>query len=131
MSEHLARLQLADLALDTFPYGSGATGSNVLRAGVPMVTLMGESYVSRMAASQLLAVGLPELVTTCPEDYFSLARDLACDPDKLAMVREKLAGSLLTAPLFDTAGFTLDLERLYQRIWLDHERGVRVPITEW
>ncbi|MBW8458683.1 MAG: tetratricopeptide repeat protein [Thiobacillus sp.] len=131
MPEHLARLQLADLALDTFPYGSGATGSNVLRAGVPMVTLMGESYVSRMAASQLHAVGLPELVTTCPEDYFSLARDLACDPEKLAMVRGKLAGSLLTAPLFDTAGFTLDLERLYQRIWLDHERGVRVPITEW
>ncbi|MDP1644184.1 MAG: tetratricopeptide repeat protein [Thiobacillus sp.] len=131
MPEHLARLQLADLALDTFPYGSGATGSTVLRAGVPMVTLLGESYVARMAASQLRAVGLPELVTTRPEDYFSVAKDLALNPGKLAMIREKLAGNRLTAPLFDTAGFTLDLERLYQRIWLDHERGIRTPITEW
>ena len=131
MPEHLARLQLADLALDTFPYGFGATGSTILRAGVPMITLLGDSYVSRMAASQLHAVGLPELVTTCTEDYFSLARDLALNSEKRAMIREKLAGNCLTAPLFDTAGFTLDLERLYQRIWLDHERGVRVPISEW
>jgi protein O-GlcNAc transferase len=129
MSEHLARMQLADLALDTFPYGSGATGSTILRAGVPMVTLMGESYVSRMAASQLHAIGLAELVTTCPEDYFNLARDLALNPDKLAMIRDKLASNRLTAPLFDADRFTRDLERLYQRIWADHERGVRVPIT--
>lgn len=131
MPEHLARLQLADLALDTFPYGSGATGSNVLRAGVPMVTLMGESYVSRMAASQLHAVGLPELVTTCPEDYFDLARKLALDPAGLAAIREKLAANLSASPLFDTQGYTRDLERLYQRIWLDHESGVRAPITAW
>ncbi len=110
MPEHLARLQLADLALDTFPYGSGATGSTVLRAGVPMVTLMGESYVSRMAASQLHAVGLPELVTTCPEDYLNLARDLALDPVKLAMIREKLARNLPASPLFDT-------DQLHARIW--------------
>jgi protein O-GlcNAc transferase len=131
MSAHLARLQLADLALDTYPYGSGATGSNVLRAGVPMVTLMGDSYVSRMAASQLHAIGLPELVTTSAEDYFKLARDLALNPERLAMLREKLAGNLPTAPLFDTTGFTQDLERLYRRIWLDHERAVREPITTW
>jgi protein O-GlcNAc transferase len=131
MAEHLARLQLADLALDTFPYGSGATGSNALRAGVPMVTLMGDSYVSRMAASQLHAVGLPELVTTCPEDYFKLARDLALAPAKLAMLREKLARNLPTSALFDAIGFTRDLERLYERIWMDHERGVRAPITKW
>ena len=131
MSDHLARLQLADLALDTYPYGSGATGSNVLRAGVPMVTLMGDSYVSRMAASQLHAVGLPELVTTCPEDYFDLARKLALDPAGLGAIREKLAANLPASPLFDTQGFTRDLERLYQRIWLDHESGVRAPITAW
>jgi protein O-GlcNAc transferase len=129
MPEHLGRLQLADLALDTYPYGSGATGSTVLRAGVPMVTLLGETYVSRMAASQLHAVGLQEMVTTCPEDYFRLARDLALDPAKLDMIRDKLAGNLITAPLFDAVGFTLDLERLYRRMWLDHERGVRIPIT--
>lgn len=130
MPAHLARLQLADLALDPHPYGSGATGSNVLRAGVPMITLMGDSYVSRMAASQLHAVGLPELVATSMEAYFELARDLALDPGKLAALRQKLAAKLPVSPLFDTRGFTRDLERLYQRIWLDHERGVRVPITE-
>jgi predicted O-linked N-acetylglucosamine transferase (SPINDLY family) len=131
MPEHLARLQLADLALDTFPYGSGATGSTILRAGVPMVTLIGESYVSRMAASQLHAVGLPELVTRSMEEYFDLARNLALDPGALAAIREKLAANLPASPLFDTQGFTRDLERLYQRIWADHEGGVRVPITEW
>jgi protein O-GlcNAc transferase len=131
MPEHLARLQLADLALDTFPYGSGATGSNVLRAGVPMVTLMGDSYVSRMAASQLNAVGLPELVTTCLEDYFRLARYLALDPVRLAILREKLARTLPASPLFDAIGFTRDLECLYEKIWADHECGVRAPITKW
>jgi predicted O-linked N-acetylglucosamine transferase (SPINDLY family) len=131
MPEHHARLQLADLALDTFPYGSGATGSNVLRAGVPMITLMGETYVSRMAASQLHAVGLPELVTSSPEDYFNLALELALAPERLAALREKLAANVPTSALFDTRGFTRDLERLYQRIWMDHERGVRVAITDW
>ena len=131
MAQHLARLGLADLALDPFPYGSGATGSNVLRAGVPMVTLIGESYVSRMAASQLHAVGLPELVTTRADDYFELARDLALDPARLRALRAKLGANLSTSPLFDTQGFTRDLECLYQKIWLDHERGIRAPITDW
>lgn len=131
MPEHLARLQLADLALDPHPYGSGATGSNVLRAGVPMVTLRGESYVSRMAASQLHAVGLAELVTSSADGYFDLARDLALDPGRLAALRSRLAANLPDSPLFDTPRFTRDLEALYRKIWRDHERGVRVPITDW
>lgn len=65
------------------------------------------------------------------EDYFRLARDLALDPAKLAMFREKLARTLPTSLLFDAVGFTRDLERLYEKIWMDHERGVRTPITEW
>ena len=131
MPEHLARLQLADLALDPHPYGSGASGSNVLRAGVPMVTLKGESYVSRMAASQLHAVGLAELITSSAEGYFDLARDLALDPGRIAAVRSRLAANLPESPLFDTPRFTRDLEALYRRIWRDHERGVRAPITDW
>ena len=130
MAEHVARMRLADLFLDTHPYGSGATGSTVLRAGVPMLTLMGESYVSRMAASQLHAVGLPELVTTSPEAYFELARCLARDPARLAALRERLAANLPDSPLFDTVRFTRDLERLYERIWDDHLHGVRRPITD-
>lgn len=117
LAGHLERLQLADLALDTFPYGSGATGSNVLRAGVPMVTLIGESYVSRMAASQLHAVGLPDLVATTPDEYFDLARTLATDPARLSTTRARLKANLATSPLFDTERFTRDLEALYEKIW--------------
>lgn len=131
MPDHIARLQLADLALDTFPYGFGATGSTILRAGVPMITLLGDSYVGRMAASQLHAVGLQELVTTSPEDYFNLAKNLALEPEKLAALRNKLSAMLLKSPLFDTQDFTLDLEKLYRRMWQDHERGVRPHITAW
>lgn len=129
LAEHLARLGLADLALDTFPYGSGATGSNMLRAGVPMITRRGESYVSRMAASQLHAVGLPELVTADWESYFEIARALALNPDKQRALRDKLAANLPTAPLFNTARFTRDLEALYLRMWSDHASGTRQPIT--
>jgi predicted O-linked N-acetylglucosamine transferase (SPINDLY family) len=118
LARHLERLQLGDLALDTFPYGSGATGSNVLRAGVPMVTLMGESYVSRMAASQLHALGLPELVATTPGRYYELALALATDPARLAATRARLARGLATSPLFDCERFTRDLEALYEKIWL-------------
>ena len=64
LAEHIARIQCADLALDTFPYGFGATGSTILRAGVPIITRLGETYVSRMAASQLHAVGLQDRKST-------------------------------------------------------------------
>lgn len=128
LPQHLARLALADLALDTFPYGSGATGSNVLRAGVPMITRIGESYVSRMAASQLHAVGLAELVTSTWDDYLDLARSLALDPDRRNALRQKLADNLKTSPLFDIVSFTNNLESLYKRIWSDHFKGIRVPI---
>ncbi len=130
MSEHLARLQLADVALDSFPYGSGATGSNVLRAGVPLVTLLGDAYVSRMAASQLHAMGVPELVAESWEEYFRLAKQLATKPEMRQAIRDKLVERRDTSPLFDTQRFTRDLEALYDKIWDQHARGVREPITQ-
>lgn len=129
MREHLARLQLADVALDSFPYGSGATGSNVLRAGVPLVTLIGDTYVSRMAASQLHAMGLPELVTRSWEEYLQLAKRLATEPEMRRAIRDKLAEQRETSPLFDTPRFTRDLEALYDKIWDQHACGIREPIT--
>jgi predicted O-linked N-acetylglucosamine transferase (SPINDLY family) len=116
---HLARLQLADLALDSFPVCSHTTASDALWAGVPLVTRRGETFVSRVAASLLTAAGLADLVTASDEACFELALALATDPARLAAVRERLRGNRLTCPLFDTAGYTRDLEALYQRIWAE------------
>lgn len=117
VSEHLGRLQLADLALDTFPYGSHTTGSDALWVGVPMVTMLGETFASRVGASLLHAAGLPELVAESWEAYEALAQGLAMDPPRLAALREQLGAQRLTAPLFDTLAFARDLERLYEAIW--------------
>jgi protein O-GlcNAc transferase len=124
-AEHLGRLGLADLALDTFPYTSHTTGSDTLWAGVPLVTRTGGTFASRVAASLLRAVGLPELVTRDRAEYFSVAKALALAPERLAALRRKLAVQRLAAPLFDTERFTRDLERLYERIWQQHARGAR------
>jgi predicted O-linked N-acetylglucosamine transferase (SPINDLY family) len=129
LKEHLARLPLADLALDSFPYGSGATGSNLLRAGVPLVTLLGEAYVSRMAASQLHGIGAPELITENWDEYFKLAKQLATEPMMRQTIRDKLIAVRDTCPLFDTQGFTRDLEALYSTIWDQHARGICAAIT--
>lgn len=128
-AEHLGRLQLADLALDTYPYTSHTTGSDALWAGVPLVSRLGDAFVSRVAASLLHAVGLPELVVKDWEAYIDLTRRLALDPAALKAVRAKLAANRLTTPLFDTERFTRNLEALYQRMWADHQLGQKTPIT--
>jgi protein O-GlcNAc transferase len=122
-TEHLARLQLADLALDTFPCGSHTTGSDALWAGVPMVTRPGVLFASRVGASLLRAVGLDELVAEDDEAYFQLALSLAQDPVRLAGMRARLIAQRLSSPLFDTRKFTRDLERLYSAMWLREASG--------
>ncbi|MBK9608640.1 MAG: tetratricopeptide repeat protein [Betaproteobacteria bacterium] len=128
-AEHLGRLQLADLALDTFPYNSHTTGSDALWAGVPIVTRMGNTFASRVAASLLGAAGLPELVTQGWDDYFDLAKSLALDEQRLAALRRRLVAGRASVPLFDTERFTRDLERLYGRIWEQATGGVREVIV--
>lgn len=128
LTEHLGRLQLADLALDTFPYGSHTTGSDALWAGVPLVTRIGDTFASRVAASLLHAAWLPELVTDSWDDYFDLALGLAQEPERLAAIRARLDRQRLSAPLFDTVRFARDLEALYRRIWQNHREGKHVPI---
>ncbi len=130
LSEHLARLQLADLALDTFPYNSHTTGSDALWAGVPMVTRCGDTFASRVAASLLTAAGVPELVTHSWDEYFALAKSLAWDPQRLLGLREKLVRGRLEVPLFDTVRFTRDLERMYRNMWAQQRAGSpRQPIV--
>jgi predicted O-linked N-acetylglucosamine transferase (SPINDLY family) len=120
-AQHLGRMALADLFLDAFPYGAHTVASDALWAGVPLVTLMGNAFAGRVAASLLIGLGLPELVTQSPEEYEALALLLARQPDRLAALREKLARARSAAPLFDTRRTTRAIERAY-RIMLEKER---------
>lgn len=114
---HLARHKLADLFLDTHFVNAHTTASDALWAGVPLLTWPGETFASRVAASLLYAVGLPELVASNAKDYEEKAIGLARDPQRLQALRERLAQNRLTAPLFDTDRYVRELERAYERMW--------------
>jgi predicted O-linked N-acetylglucosamine transferase (SPINDLY family) len=117
MADHLSRYALADLFLDTHPYNAHTTALDSLKAGVPILTLMGQSFASRVAASLLNAIGLPELITNTQEEYEALAIELAMNPQKLADIKLKLAHTRLTTPLFDTPLFTKNLESAYTKMY--------------
>ena len=121
--EHLARLALADLFLDTLPFNGGTTASDALWAGLPVLTCAGASYAGRMAGSLLRAVGLPELVTTTLAHYESLAARLLAAPAVLAECRARLVAGRRSSLLFDTRRFTAHLEAAYLEMWRRHERG--------
>jgi predicted O-linked N-acetylglucosamine transferase (SPINDLY family) len=110
--QHLARQQLADLFLDTLPYNAHTTASDALWAGLPLITLPGQSFPARVAASILQAANLPELIVPDLAAYESVALKLARDPAALKRVREKLVDKN-QMPLFDTARFTRNLEAAY------------------
>ena len=120
MAEHLGRQSLADLYLDTQPYNAHSTACDALWAGVPVLTCAGRSFASRVAASVLRAVGLPELITHTLQEYEAQALELLRAPAKLGELREKLSRQRLTAPLFDTERYTRHLERAYLAM---HERA--------
>ena len=111
--EHLNRIKQADLFIDTLPYNAHTTTSDALRMGVPVLTCIGNSFASRVAASLLNAVNLPELITTTQEQYESLAIQLAIHPEKLKIIKDKLVNNLPTAALYDTPLFTHHLESAY------------------
>lgn len=122
-ARHLGRLGHADLCLDTLPYNAHTTGSDVLWAGVPLLTLRGTAFAGRVGASLLQAVGLAELVTENLQKYEALAIALAREPARLAALRQKLARNRHSTPLFDTAAFARDIETAYQTMWDIHCRG--------
>jgi len=116
-SQYLARCRSADLFLDTLPYNAGATASDALWAGLPVLTCIGDSFASRYAASLLYAIGLPELVTETQSDFEALAIELASNQVKLKGIKEKLERNRLTTPLFDTASFTKNIEAAYTEMY--------------
>lgn len=125
---HLSRLQLADLALDPFPYNSHSTGLEILWAGVPMVALLGETFAGRVGASLLRAAGIDELIAGSPAEYQQIAVELAKNPQRLRELRAKLTDGRRTSSLFDMPAFVSALESLYRRMWDDHRQGVRRPL---
>ncbi|MDA1089531.1 MAG: tetratricopeptide repeat protein [Proteobacteria bacterium] len=130
---HLARHRLADLALDTRICGGHTTTTDALWAGLPVVTLAGNHFVSRVASSLLQAVAMPELVSHSLEAYEALARGLAKDNDKLTATAEKLGMNRLSEPLFDTPRFTRNLETAYRLMWdryLAGEAPAPITVTE-
>lgn len=114
LEEHLARHALADLFLDTLPYGAHATAADALWMGLPVLTQIGDVFAGRVGASLVTAAGLPEMITRTPQEYEAMALALARDPARLKSLREKLAANRSSAPLFDTTKFTRNLEAAYE-----------------
>lgn len=110
---HVARLQAADIGLDTFPYNGHTTTSDKLWAGLPVPTMKGSNFASRVSESLLTALGVPELVAPDANSYVDLCVHLATNAQERAAIRQKLAGNRFTAPLFDTERFTRHLETAF------------------
>jgi predicted O-linked N-acetylglucosamine transferase (SPINDLY family) len=123
LAEHLARQRLAGLFLDTTPYNAGATAAAALWSGLPVLTVIGEAFVGRMAASLLHAIGVPEQITANLDDYQTLALKLARDPGLLAEIKAKLVRNRNTYPLFNTERFTRHIEAAYTTMWETWQRG--------
>jgi protein O-GlcNAc transferase len=115
-AEHLARYQLVDLCIDTFPYTSHTTASDALWVGCPLVTCVGDTFASRVAGSVLINAGMRELVTHSLEEYECLVVQLARNQERLSRVRRTLREARDTCPLFDTSSFVKNLERAYEEM---------------
>jgi protein O-GlcNAc transferase len=141
MADHLARHQLADLYLDTLPYNAHSTTCDALWAGVPVITCVGRTFASRVAASALTAVGLPELITQSLQEYEERALQLAREPERLTELRQRLARQRLGAqpvggqplaarreqsPLFDTQTYCQHLESAFRGMLV---RSTHIPAT--
>jgi len=118
--DYLARYRVADLFLDTSPYNAGATASDALRAGLPVITFLGKSFSARMCGSLLNSIGLPELVAASQQEYEDLAIEIGKNPDMIRTLKNKLAENRLSKPLFDVSLFTQNLESAYAKA---HERA--------
>ncbi|RQO33613.1 hypothetical protein DBR37_15655 [Herminiimonas sp. KBW02] len=116
---HLARHRLADLFLDAKPYNAHTTAMDALQAGLPVLTQIGDSFTSRVAASLLNAIDLPELITHSQEEYEALAIELGSTQNKIEMLKQKLVRNQSTTALLNTQLFTRHIENAYQ---IMHER---------
>ena len=114
---HLARYRLAGLFIDTLHYNAHTTASDALWAGVPLLTCPGKTFASRVAASLLTAVGMPELIVPTLEEFQQTAVRLATHPDELAQLRDKLQRQRTVWPMFDTPRWARNVETAYRTMW--------------
>jgi hypothetical protein len=121
---HLARYPLADLFLDTTPYGAHTTASDALWMGVPVLTLSGRSFASRVCGSLVRSAGLPDLVTTSPEEYVARAIALSENPGAIAAYKTALRANRDTCQLFNTDSLVGHLENLYRSLCDAHSKGL-------
>ena len=128
--DHLARYRLADLFLDTLPYNAHTTASDALRAGVPVLTLLGNAFAGRVASSLLKSIGLEELVSHSIEEYKCRAITLATSPQQLISMKHKLLKNRTSTPLFDTPLITQHIEMAYQIAYDRYQSGL-APADIW
>jgi predicted O-linked N-acetylglucosamine transferase (SPINDLY family) len=122
-AEHLARYSLADLFLDTLPYGAHTTAADALWMNLPVLTLQGRSFAARVCASFVRTAGLGELVCSTAEEYVERAVELGNNREELLTKKAKLAAGRDSCFFFDTPRFVEHLEDLYRQMWTDFIRG--------
>lgn len=116
----VARHQLADLFLDTFVYNAGATAIAALSGGLPILTKLGDTFLSRMSASMSKHIGLADMICDSERIYEERAVYLGTHPAEMQAIRQRLAYHMATAPLFDTGRFVAHLESAYRAMWADY-----------
>ena len=130
LNDHLARHRCADLFIDTFPYTAHTTCSDALWAGLPVVTRIGKSFASRVSASLLNAIDLPELITHSEEEFENLALDFANNKNKLNQVKVKLEKNKISNSLFNTKLYTKNIESSYKIIYDRYLKDLPVEDVE-
>ena len=124
--DYLARFQLADLFLDSFPYNGGTTASDCLWMGTPILTRSGRSYISRMAGSLLTAVGLPDLITFSLPEYEQRAVQIGQNPGRAASYKRYLREQGRQSALFDMPAIVRDMETQYEQMALAQRKREQV-----
>lgn len=121
--EHLKRIKLADIFLDTFPYGAHTTASDAIRMGLPLITIEGETFASRVSSSILKQVNLEELIVSNIQNYKKIAIKFGKNKDDLENIKKKLSVSIKKTLLFDSKRFTKNLENIYIKVIKEHEKN--------
>jgi len=130
IEEHLSRIKMADLFIDTFPYTAHTTCSDALWAGLPVLTLQGETFASRVSSSLLNAIGLPELITKNSNEYEEKAIKLGNNLSKIISLKKKIENNKFTKPLFNTKLFTNHIEQAYLEIQKKYNENKKLENIE-
>ncbi len=123
--DHLARYKLADLFLDTIPYNAHTTANEALYCGVPVLTLIGDSFASRVGASILNALDIKELIAHSKNEYINIASDISKDPNKIKYLKKKLLNNKVNSTLFDTKLYVKNLEQAYLEIYKKNKKNLK------